>query len=95
MTMEQPNAALSTGCNMSTPQASYARWGYDVRRRRCVPFYGNHCTEGSLNNFESRSECQLVCPPTFPPVIRLPRGREILIERRLRGHVDEGGKYVS
>jgi hypothetical protein len=60
--------------------STVARWGYDERRRRCVPFYFSGC-RGNSNNFESKSACEEVCPTTFPPIIHLPRGSEVLAER--------------
>ena len=56
------------------------RWAYHTRLRRCVPFYYSGC-EGNDNLFLSKEECQEVCPTTFAPTIRLPRGGEILAER--------------
>ena len=56
------------------------RWAYHSRLRRCVPFYYSGC-EGNDNLFQSKEECQNICPTTFAPTIRLPRGREILAER--------------
>lgn len=58
--------------------ATIARWGYDVRLRRCRPFYFSGCF-GNENNFASESDCQQVCPTTFPPLITLQD--EILFER--------------
>lgn len=56
------------------------RWAYHARLRRCVPFYYSGCA-GNDNLFQSKEECQDICPTTFAPTIRLPRGREILAER--------------
>ncbi len=60
--------------------ATEARWGYDEMRRRCVPFYYAGCG-GNENSFESKAACEAMCPTTFPPIIQLPRGSEILAER--------------
>ena len=54
-----------------------ARWAYDQRLRRCIPFYHTGCG-GNENLFESKSECESVCPTSFPPVINMPHGNEFL-----------------
>lgn len=54
------------------PNATLARWAYDERRRRCVPFYYTGCG-GNDNNFGTRADCEAVCPTTFPAIISLPR----------------------
>ncbi|TRY63672.1 hypothetical protein TCAL_00430, partial [Tigriopus californicus] len=64
--------------------ATLPRWGYDERMRRCVPFFYAGCG-GNENNFESRQACERVCPTTFPPIITLPRGAEILVKRNTQG----------
>ena len=48
---------------------------YGERLRRCVPFY--HDEEGLEENenvFSSKEDCQNICPTTFAPLIRQPRG---------------------
>ena len=48
---------------------------YGERLRRCIPFY--HDEEGLEKNenvFMSKEECQSICPTTFAPLIRQPRG---------------------
>lgn len=72
---------VDVGNCKDTVNATLARWGYDERMRRCVPFYFTGC-EGNQNNFISRADCEKVCPTTFPAIVSLPRGAEILVERR-------------
>ena len=55
---------------------------YCTRIRRCVPFYyDEEGLETNENVFVSKQDCQKVCPATFAPLIRLPRGNEVLAER--------------
>lgn len=56
------------------------RWGYDTFLQRCVPFFYRG-SGGNENVFMSEADCQAVCPATFAPVIRLPRGDKVLAER--------------
>ena len=58
------------------------KWTYDNRRRRCVPFYFTGCG-GNENIFDTKSDCEDICPTTFPPIIRLPGGSEVLAKRGL------------
>jgi hypothetical protein len=69
----------SGNCSDSTNQ-TLARWAHDNARRRCVTFYFTGC-DGNENNFESKADCEKVCPTTFPALISLPAGNEILVER--------------
>ena len=57
-----------------------ARWGYDERKRRCIPFYHTGCG-GNQNNFVTREACEKVCPTIFAPLISLPAGEEVLAEK--------------
>ena len=56
------------------------KWAYHTRLRRCIPFYFSGCG-GNDNVFESKEACQRICPTTFAPSIRLPRGKEVLAQR--------------
>ena len=52
------------------------------RLRRCVPFYYDETDlETNENVFMSKKDCQNICPATFAPLIRQPRGGEVLAER--------------
>lgn len=57
------------------------RWAYHTRLRRCVPFYHCGSEDGNRNVFMTKKDCEDVCPTTFAPIIRLPRGDEVLAER--------------
>ena len=53
--------------------STLARWGFDPARRRCVPFYYAGCG-GNTNNFQTREECEELCPSSFSPLITLTGG---------------------
>ena len=86
--MKQSNTELicnmpileGANCAEDDDETYYAKWGYHIHLRRCVPFYYMGC-HGNDNNFDSAQACEDVCPPTFAPLIRLPRGKEVLAKR--------------
>jgi hypothetical protein len=70
---------LSGNCDPGN-NSTLAKWGYHTRLRRCVPSYHTGCG-GNENVFETREDCEAVCPTTFSPLVRLPRGSEVLAKR--------------
>ena len=58
-------------------QNDTAIWSYDYRTRRCVPTY---CADQS-NSFETKGECEAICPRVFAPQIDLISGPTLLLEK--------------
>ena len=42
-----------------------AKWAYDQRLRRCIPFYYTGC-KGNQNKFDTKSDCESYCPISPP-----------------------------
>ena len=66
--------------NENKQNQTLAKWAYDQRLRRCVPFYYTGY-KGNQNKFDTKSECESYCPTSFPPVITFPNGDEVLLKK--------------
>ena len=70
---------LFAGINPTVCPNNTAIWVYDYGVRRCRPAY---CSPNPINNFETKEECESICPRVFPPRVTFPGARQhILIQR--------------
>ena len=80
MRIDPGNCDADEDGNDNKKNQTIAQWGYELRVRRCIPFYYTGC-DGNENRFDTKSECESYCPTSFPPVITFPNGEEILIKK--------------
>ncbi|CAB3380828.1 Hypothetical predicted protein [Cloeon dipterum] len=56
------NEPMSADERCASDQKLLARWRFDVRENRCLPFYTKGCDVSSRNTFVSEPECEDRCP---------------------------------